>query len=435
MRSDLRDEHLDIPVEPMHEYQSDVQRAKRMPVPYFARHLETRLTLQRGSAQKIHLVQGARQTGKSTLLRHVLDDCGPTLVLDLQDRRLRRRYEADDGLLVRELEADPGVQAVFVDEIQKVPGLLDDVQYLHDRDPERFHFVLTGSSARQLRRHAANLLPGRVHATFLSPVLQAEIRDCEILPLQHGTGERFPARDLAACLVQGSLPGLFHESAASWAETLGSYVDLYVENEIRQENVVADMGAFARFLRLAALESGQVVNFTKLARDVGVVPNTLRNFYQVLEDTHVGLRVRVFGRSRKRVLQAPRFLLFDLGVRHVLAGLPVDDVLLKLDPGHLFEQWVLAELWYRCQARGRGHALATWTTASGAEVDAIVETPEEAIPVEVKWTDRPTPADARYVETFLDVHPDLARRGYVVCRCPRRQALTQRTTALPWDEF
>jgi predicted AAA+ superfamily ATPase len=85
-----RDLHLDIPVEPMHEYQSDVQRDERMPVPYFARHLETRLALQRGSARKIHLVQGARQTGKSTLLRHVLEGCGPAMVLDLQDRRLLR---------------------------------------------------------------------------------------------------------------------------------------------------------------------------------------------------------------------------------------------------------------------------------------------------------------------------------------------------------
>lgn len=406
-----------------------------MSLPYFARHLEPRLSIGPGPQRKVHLVQGARQTGKSTLLRHLIEGDGPALILNLQDRRLRRRYEADEGLLVRELDADRTVRVVFIDEIQKVPALLDDIQFLYDRNPTQYQFLLTGSSARQLRRQSANLLPGRVHLSFLSPVLQAELRDCEILPLPLGVGARFPARDLSASLLFGSLPGLFHEGAGSWVDTLGAYVDLYVDNEIRQENIVDDMGAFARFLRLAALESGQVVNFTKLARDVGVAPNTMRNFYQVLEDTHVGIRIPAFGRSRKRVLQAPRFLLFDLGVRHVLAGLPLNDTLLQLDPGHIFEQWVLAELHYRCVAHGRGYALSTWTTATGAEVDAIVETPDEVIPVEVKWTERPSPADARHVETFLDLHPGLARRGYLVCRCPRRQALTDRVTALPWDVF
>ncbi|MFH1468823.1 MAG: AAA family ATPase [Pseudomonadota bacterium] len=406
-----------------------------MPSSYFARHLETRLALGPGSPDKVRLVLGARQVGKSTLLQHVAAKAGPVLTLNLQERRLRRRYEADDGLLLRELEAEREARTVFIDEVQKVPGLLDDVQLLHDRDPTRFRFVLTGSSARQLRRGAANLLPGRVQVSLLSPVLVAEIRPAEILPLPLGKEPRFPPRSLEDCLLFGSLPGLFHEPRASWAETLGAYVDLYIEHEIRQENVVGDMGAFVRFLRLAALEAGQAANFTRLAQEVGVAPNTLRNFYQVLEDTHVGLRVPAFTRSRRRILQAPRFLLFDLGVRHVLAGLPLNEALLRLDPGHIFEQWVLAELFYRCQAHGRGFSLSTWRTPAGAEVDAVVETPDEVVPVEVKWTDSPRPADARHVESFLDLHADLAHRGYVVCRCPRRQALTERVTALPWDEF
>lgn len=189
-----------------------------MPPVYYTRYLERRLSIEPSTSRKIHLLQGARQTGKSTLFRHLLQEKGPARILNLQDRQLRRRYEADEGLLVRELEAEKEIQTVFIDEVQKVPGLLDDVQYLYDRDPERFHFLLTGSSARQLRRQSANLLPGRVHMSFLSPVLQAEIRDCAILPLAMGTGERFPKRDLQACLLQGSLPGLFHEDLDSWKE-------------------------------------------------------------------------------------------------------------------------------------------------------------------------------------------------------------------------
>jgi predicted AAA+ superfamily ATPase len=236
-------------------------------------------------------------------------------------------------------------------------------------------------------------------------------------------------------LIYGNLPGLYHEDESSWAETLAAYVELYLENEIRQENVVQNMGAFLRFLRIAALETGQFVNYTKLARVVGVSVNTLRNFYQVLEDTYIGIRVHPFGRSRKRAVAAPRFLFFDVGVRHVVAGLPLNNTLLSLDPGHLFEQWVLTELYYRCIYSGKGHKLSTWKTATGAEVDAVVETPTESIPIEVKWTESPNPRDARHVETFLDLHPRLSKRGYVVCRCPHRQKLSERVTALPFDEF
>ena len=408
---------------------------------YYSRFLESRLavgetqTRGRGAQPKVALVLGARQTGKSTLLRHCLQQHKQTLCVNLQDRRARRRYEADEGLLLRELEAAENVRVVFIDEVQKVPGLLDDVQLLYDQEPRRYRFFLTGSSARQLRRGSANRLPGRAHTMLLSPVLQAEQRQCAILPLAMPGGDPFPVRNLEDYLTFGNLPGLYQEDRASWAETLSAYVELYIENEIRQENVVGDMGAFVRFLRLAALESGQCVNFAKLARDLGVAPNTLRNFYRVLEDTYVGLRVQPFGRSRKRLLQAPRFLVFDLGVRHVLAELPLNDSLLKLDPGHTFEQWVLTELYYRCQCRGKGHKLSTWQTSTGAEVDAIVETPEEAIPIEVKWTENPSPRDARHVETFLDLHDDLSAGGYVVCRCPRRQQLTDRVTAIPWQEF
>lgn len=384
---------------------------------------------------KITLLLGARQTGKSTLLDHLVPNHERTLLINLQNRRLRRQYETDDGLLIRELSANKNTETVFIDEIQKVPGLLDDVQFLYDSDPRRYRFFLTGSSARQLKHKSANLMPGRVHTAHLSPVIQAEQRQCEILPLEMPDELKFPERSLSDCLIFGNLPGLYQEDKSSWTETLSAYVDLYIESEIRQEHIVDDMGAFSRFLRLAALESGQCVNFSKLAVAVGVAPNTLRNFFQILEDTYVGIRVPAFGRSRKRILQAPRFLIFDLGVRHLLAELPLNDSLLKLDAGHIFEQWVMTELFYRCQYMGRGYKLSTWHTTTGAEVDAIVETPDGVIPVEIKWTENPRPRDAAHIETFLDMHAEFGNHGYVVCRCSRRQQLTDKVTAIPWNEF
>jgi uncharacterized protein len=389
------------------------------------------------SREKRHvkLVLGARQTGKSTLLRHCAHEGSNTRSINLQDRSLRRQYESDEGLLVRELRASPDIDTIIIDEIQKVPGLLDDVQLLFDEDPSRFQFYITGSSARKLKRKSANLLPGRAHSHVLTPVLQAEQRKVEILPLTMPKGNQFPPRALQEYLIFGNLPGLFSEDKSKWPNTLSSYVELYIENEIRQENVVADMGAFVRFLRLAALESGQCVNFTKLAGIVGVAVNTLRNFYQILEDTYVGIRIQPFTRSRKRLVQSPRFLIFDLGVRHVLADLPLNDTLLKLDAGHLFEQWVLLELYYRAKYMGKGYGVSTWSTVTGAEVDAIVETPNEVIPVEIKWTENPSPRDAQHIETFISLHSSISHHGYVVCRCAKRQQLTDHVLALPWDEF
>lgn len=410
-----------------------------MELPYYCRFLEDSFapdSIRSHGPSKVLLLLGARQSGKSTLLNHCVDDSETTLKINLQDRRVRRRYEVDEGLLIRELEAAPELSTVVIDEIQKVPGLLDDVQFLYDQDPARFRFFLSGSSARQLKRGSANLLPGRVHNLLLSTVLQAEQRECALLPLpMKRANDLFPLRELDDYLLYGNLPGLYHEERSSWSATLLAYVDLYIENEIRRENIVDDMGAFQRFLRLAALESGQRVNHTRLASAVGVATNTLRNYYQVLEDTYVGIRIHPFGRSRKKVLAAPRFLIFDIGVRHVLAELPINNTLLSLDAGHIFEQWVLNELICRCRYAGRGYRLSTWHTSTGAEVDGVIETPTEVIPVEVKWTDRPSPSDARHVETFIKLHGTLANRGFVVCRAPRKQKLTEHVIAIPWNEF
>ena len=401
---------------------------------YYQRVLAGKLGSGSDHPPKVALLFGARQSGKTTLLRELTRPLN-CFTLNLQDRRLRRRYETDEGLLLRELQARSDVDAVFIDEIQKVPALLDDVQLLYDEDPERHRFLLTGSSARQLRRGSANLLPGRSHQHILSPVLQAEQRPTVLLPLDMSAGPTFPCRSLKSYLLHGNLPGFYGEQLSSWQQTLETYVDLYIENEIRQENIVRDMGAFVRFLRLAALEAGQAVNYAKMADAVGVAVNTVRNFYQVLEDTFVGMRIGALASGRRKVLTAPRFLFFDIGVRHILAGLPAGESLLTVDAGHIFEQWVMTELYYRVLYCGRGFGLWTWRTATGAEVDLVVETPDELIPVEIKWSDRPRPTDARHVETFISLHEDRSRRGFVVCRTPQRQQLTARVTALPWDEF
>lgn len=396
-----------------------------------------------GSAGKVRLIFGARQTGKSTLLKSLRHDL-PTVVFNLQDSALRRQFERAPESFTQQLRARREARlAVLVDEIQKVPALLEEVQLLYDAHPGRFEFFLTGSSARRLRAGAANLLPGRAHVYHLFPLILPERRRDQLAaePLAMGFTETpgpdtFPGAVTEDVLVYGSLPGIVLEPPESRAHTLDAYVEIYLEEEIRREALVRNMGPFQQFLELAALASGQTINLSALSREAGVPVATLRLFYQVLEDTFIGYRIPAFGeKSRKRVLTTPKFLFFDVGVRNAAARLPLTNALLQAQAGQVFENWVGLELYHRCAYAGRHCRLSYWRTPGQAEVDYVVERPDETIPVEVKWTAHPGRADIRHLQLFLQCYPDVAKRGYLICRCSAPLQLTDQITALPWTQF
>ncbi len=404
------------------------------------------------SRNKVRLLFGARQTGKTRLLRQVLAGPG-TRFYDLLDSAERRRFEADPAAFTREVEALPAsIRTIVVDEIQKVPSLLDEVQGLFDAAPRRFQFYLTGSSARRLRSRSANLLPGRSHSHRLHPVCAWETAmearsGAEALPAPRqpgmGPGSRagrparpFPAQGLDRLLQLGSLPGVRGEGATTAQATLAAYVEHYLEEEIRREAVVRDLGPFVVFLRLAAADSGRQINVARLSQESGVPASSVKNYYQVLVDTFVGHWMTPYaGRTRKRLLAAPRFFLFDVGVRNAAAEMPVERRVADDRGGPLLEHWVAQELIARASYSGRGHRVSFWRTTYGVEVDFVWESPREDVPIEVKWTARPRPVDARHLETFLDEFPGRARRGLLVCRCPEPQQLTDRVRAIPWDRL
>ena len=405
------------------------------------------------SGGKVRILLGARQTGKTALLAHLLAGFG-THVVNLQDSAARRRFEAEPAAFAREVRALPrAIRAVLVDEIQKVPALLDEVQALYDASPSRWQFYLTGSSARRLRAGSANLLPGRSHLYRLFPVCGWELaRDDEQPPLalpakpakksratassRAATVRRFPARSLSRTLQLGSLPGVRAERPETAHATLAAYVEHYLEEEIRREALVRDVGPFVVFLRLAATESGGQINLARLSQESGIPASTLKNFYQVLVDTFVGYWIPAYSRrTRKRLLTTPRFCFFDTGVRNAAAELPQSGPLADELAGPLLEQWVAQELVARAAYLGRGHRVSFWRTTYGVEVDFVWETPREDVPIEVKWTARPRPSDARHLETFIDEFPSRARRGLVVCRCERAQQLTDRVRAIPWQDL
>lgn len=390
------------------------------------------------SANKIRLVFGARQTGKTVLMDQLFAG-SKARVFNLQDTRLRQRFERNPASFRQELMAlDRDTEFVGVDEVQKAPALLEELQLAYDRFPDRWQILLTGSSARRLRSQSSNLLPGRCHLFHLYPVVRCEEEGFEgKLGSPRLKADRpFPARSLEARLVYGSLPGIRAEAPETAAATLEAYVENYLEEEIRREALVRDVGAFLSFLVIAAVASGQQTNLAKLSQESGVPASTLRNYYQILEDTFAGYAMRCYSRAgRKRVLSTPRFFFFDLGVRNAAARLPWQGVLSPESAGRLLEHWVGLELIHRAGYAGRTHAVSFWRTVSGAEVDFIWETPDEDVPIEVKWTGNPGRRDGRHLETFLDLYPRRSKRGLLVCRVEQSLQLSERVTAIPWHRL
>jgi predicted AAA+ superfamily ATPase len=393
----------------------------------------------------VHILFGARQTGKSTLLRSLLPESAT--IIDLADPQERASFSARPGefsAMCRALPRSVKPKFVFVDEVQTVPSVLDAVQSLYDSEKARWRFVLCGSSARKLRRTGANLLPGRSFLHRLYPLVLCEqplAIDLEpdhpaIVPMrwpQEAHVHPFPAWSLEDRLAYGCLPGIVAARQADRAEILKAFAALHLEEEIRRETLIRNWGDFIRFLHYAALGSGQMLNFASISRETGISQPTIKNYYQLLEDMFVGFRVPAFTRSvRKGLIATPRFFLFDLGVRNAAAGLEPSRITVAANPGPLFEQWVGIELWKRLQYLGAG-TLSYFRTKSGSEIDFIVQRGNALIPIEAKWTESPSARDTRHILAFMEEHPRLARIGYIVCRCPRPLQLHEKVIALPWE--
>ncbi len=401
---------------------------------YVANELEKKL-----AKPFVHILFGARQTGKSSLIRALVPS--PSLAYDFSNPTERTRLLADPGAFVRECEAlekKASVQFVVVDEAQNVPSIFDAVQHLYDREKTRWRFVMLGSSARKLRLTGANLLPGRALLHRLMPLVLAERpakpgAECRSPVSLQATGKRFPPAELIERLSYGELPGIVTLPVEDRADLLQSYATIYLEEEIRREGLVKDWGAFVNFLRLAAAESGGELNYAAISRQVGISLPTVKSHYQLLEDMFIGIRVPGWsGSPRKSLVSNPKFLIFDTGVRHAAAGLRPGRETVMANPGPIFEQWVGIELWKRLQYLGGN--LYHVRSKDGREIDFLVELKGKLFPIEVKWTDRPSRSDARHVAAFLASHPQTGE-GFVICRCARPQLLCPGVTALPWQNL
>lgn len=327
---------------------------------------------------------GPRGTGKSTWLRASLPDA---LWLDLLDPEAQRRYQAHPERLQQLLDSRPPGDVV-IDEIQKVPKLLD-VVHARIESGSGHRFVLTGSSARKLRRGSANLLGGRPLETSLHPFMACEL------------GEAF---SLPRALETGLVPLVW--TAADPAATLRAYASLYLREEVQAEALVRDIGAFARFLEAISFSHGCQLNLAAVARECQVGRKTVEGYLGVLEDLLLAFRVPVFSRrARREVVAHDKFYLFDAGVyRSLRPRGPLDSV--EEIGGAALEGLVAQHLRAWIAYRDQGEQLSYWRTRAGLEVDFVIYGPDHFVAIEVKHARHIHTRDLRALKAFREDYPE-----------------------------
>ncbi len=355
---------------------------------------------------------GPRGTGKSTWIRQHFPRV-PTYDLLLASEVLR--VVRDSSVFRKECDALEDSSWVVIDEVQKAPVLLDEVQYLIEA--RRQKFVLSGSSARKLKRGGANLLSGRALVKRMFPFVLKEL-DYQ--------------RELEQYLEFGSLP--IAVSSTRPRAILRAYVETYLKEEIQAEALVRNVGSFARFIEVAARMNGQVVNLTSVARDAQVSRHTVQGFFEILTDTLVGhwLPAWKLKRSVKQVAH-PKFHLFDAGVVRHMAGTGHTSIHPE-EKGFLFETCLLHEIRAYLHYTELEYPLFYWRTHDGAEVDLVVETRDGLLAIEMKCSDRWDPRFERGLLRFRGSQEDKKVRCLGVYTGDR-PLLSNDIRVLPWKGF
>ena len=367
-------------------------------------------------SKKSLLLLGPRQVGKSTLLKSL----GPDLSLNFAEPRTFREYVSRPERLGEELEAtDVKVKTILLDEVQRVPAILDVVQILSDARPGRFRFLLSGSSARKLKRGHANLLPGRIQVHYLHPLTAREL------------GADFnPEHSMA----YGALPGIYQEADPDErSRDLSSYADTYLKEEIQAEALVRDVGAYGRMLELVAASSGRILNLNALCRDAGIRYETARRYLDVLLETLVAFQVPAWsGSDRAGLLAHPKIFLFDLGVRNALLRRPLDRPS-EDEKGLLFEHLVAYELYRRSGTLWPEAKLSHFRNRHGSEVDFVLEVGRETWGIEVKAGRDSEGLKIAGLAALKDRLPKLARR--MVVFMGRKKQVRDGIEFLPFADF
>lgn len=379
--------------------------------PLFQRAID--ISLPRGQSA---FLWGTRKAGKSTYLKARYPDA---LHFDLLGSTLRDELTRRPQQLREILDAAPATQLllpIIIDEVQKVPDLLDEIHWLIEN--RGYSFILCGSSARKLKRGQANLLGGRAWRFEMFPLVSREV----------------PGLDLLRALKHGLIPS--HYLAPQPDRSLRSFVADYLKEEIAVEALTRRLGAFSRFIDVMGIMNGEMVNYAKIASDVGVDAKTVRSYFEILRDTMVGYFLEPLpakAGSRKNLVATPKFYLFDTGIARTLRRVRID-ALHGAEAGHLFETFISHEIRACLAYQERDTPVHFYRTKAHAEADFVLGEGETAI--EVKLSAHVRGPDLRGLNSFLDEYP--GARAIVVCleERPRIATLGGRPVeVLPWRVF
>jgi predicted AAA+ superfamily ATPase len=393
------------------------------------------------------MVTGARQTGKTTLLRHEFGESHRYVSLDRPDVRLRAQSDPLSFLA----ENPP---PLILDEVQHVPELLPYIKERIDEDRRAGQWLLTGSQGFGLMKGVSESLAGRVAILTLDPLSVGEVTGsipqysvdqllervfggsevasgAQLQPGAGLAGNDTAAPHLVDWILRGGYPELRLDSRVDRQLWLSSYTQTYLERDVRNLSQVGDLGAFTRFLALVASRTGTLVNLAELGREVGVTAPTAKRWLSVLEASQVVFLLPAFHRNfGKRIRKSPKLYLLDPGLASYLMGLHEPDAVLHGPAlGPLTETVVVSEWVKAFRARGERPEMAFWRSSAGHEVDIVIERSGQLFGIEVKATATPTPGHAASLAQWLELS---GGRGVLACRTPHPGTLRAGIRSVPW---
>jgi len=358
-----------------------------------------------------YMLFGPRGTGKSTMVGHRHRDA---LLIDLRLADKRFELTANPDHLIELVEAQPDGQVIIIDEIQKVPDLLPLVHLLIEKK-RGWKFILTGSSARKLRRQGTDLLGGRALKKTLHPFMACELKD------------QFNFDD---ALQYGLLPLRF--SFEDFQSALRAYIDLYLEEEVRIEGLIRQIEPFARFLQVMSFSHGSILNIANIARECGVKRTTVSDWLTILEDLLICFQINVFSKRAKRELSSrPKFYFFDAGVFRAMRPQSIKDNEFEMD-GAALEGLVAQHLMAWKEYTRERHELFFWRTKSGVEVDFVLFGPLGFWAIEVKNSKKIRMEDLKSLSAF---HEDYPEAKTIFIYRGKEKLLKNNILCLPCEEF
>ena len=350
---------------------------------------------------------GARQTGKSTLLKSLFHD---SLWFDLLLSDVYERLQRDPAVLRQTVLGVKTDKPIIIDEIQRIPGLLNEVHWLITNHDTRF--VMCGSSPRKILRSQANLLGGRALRYEMFPLIYKEIPDF----------------NLSRALNHGLLPR--HYISKNPEKLISAYIGSYLQDEIQAEARIRNIGSFSRFLEVAAFSNGEIVNYSNIASECGVSSPTIKEYFQILVDTLTGYFVPAFQkRPKRRVILSPKFYYFDVGLANYLLKrksiVPGSEAF-----GKAFEHYIFHEILTHSSYSGINYPIHYWRTASRIEIDFVLG--DHEIAIEVKSTKFANQRHLKGLKSFMEEYR--VKKAILISNDPLPQQIGN-ITVLPWKIF